>query len=401
MNSLSRNRRVLFFVPEWPAGSSGILRSQVLAVAEFLGSRGITCLFVGTDCNEKSAYEAEQFIRSTYKIEAKIFAIHSKNLGLVGLSATTYRAYNLSRELARSFSPTHVYTRSCIASRFGRSLATETTALAIYDVRAALGEEVAAGAAWRKIYSMLIRRVEGHEIRKSNHVATVSSQMQGYIKKRYGRKDAVVIPSCYDPNRFSFDRKTRTRLRKEMAISDSDKVICYSGGTAKWQRIDDILLLFEQIACSQPNVRFLLLTPNTELLAPKIMRSRYCERYILKSCSHGEVPQFLCASDAGIIMRDNVLVNNVASPVKVAEYLACGLPIIMTKGIGDYSEDLNREGIGLLLDDRANLAEQVIHFLYDHDFDRMRERASTYALNRLTLPANWDSYRQLYEVSST
>ena len=100
-------------------------------------------------------------------------------------------------------------------------------------------------------------------------------------------------------------------------------------------------------------------------------------------------------------MRDNVLVNNVASPVKVAEYLACGLPIIMTKGIGDYSEDLNREGIGLLLDDRANLAEQVIHFLYDHDFDRMRERASTYALNRLTLTANWDSYRQLYEVSST
>lgn len=399
MNSPSRNARVLFFVPEWPAGSSGILRSQVLAVAEFLGSRGITCLFVGTDCNEECAYEAEQSIRSTYKTEVKILALHSKNLGLVGLSATAYRAYYLSRELARSFAPTHVYTRSCLASRFGRSLAAETAAVAIYDVRAALGEEVAVGAAWRKIYSMLIRWIEGHEIRKSNQVATVSSHMQCYIKKRYGRNDAIVIPSCYDPNRFFFDRRTRTRLRKDMALSESDKVICYSGGTAKWQRIDDILQLFEQIACSQPNVRFLILTPNTELLAPKIMGSRYCERYLLKSCSHGEVPQYLCASDAGIIMRDNVVVNNVASPVKVAEYLACGLPIIMTEGIGDYSEELYREGIGLLLDERANLAEQVIHFLSRPDFDHMRERASTYALNHLTLTANWDRYRQLYEVS--
>jgi len=40
----------------------------------------------------------------------------------------------------------------------------------------------------------------------------------------------------------------------------------------------------------------------------------------------------------------------VASPIKFGEYLCCGLPVIMTPGIGDTEEIIEKHRIGRLLD---------------------------------------------------
>jgi len=53
--------------------------------------------------------------------------------------------------------------------------------------------------------------------------------------------------------------------------------------------------------------------------------------------SHHEVPGYLAAADVGLLLREPCLVNRVASPVKFAEYLAAGLPVLLTEQIGDYS----------------------------------------------------------------
>jgi hypothetical protein len=45
-------------------------------------------------------------------------------------------------------------------------------------------------------------------------------------------------------------------------------------------------------------------------------------------------------------------VNEVASPVKFGEYLASGLPVVMSAGIGDYSELVRRKKVGVILKGR-------------------------------------------------
>ena len=67
--------------------------------------------------------------------------------------------------------------------------------------------------------------------------------------------------------------------------------------------------------------------------------------------NHNIIPSLLCASDVGILLRENNLVNNVASPGKFAEYLMCGLPVIMGSGIGDYSELMQENENAVVLDD--------------------------------------------------
>jgi glycosyltransferase involved in cell wall biosynthesis len=95
-------------------------------------------------------------------------------------------------------------------------------------------------------------------------------------------------------------------------------------------------------------------------------------------------------------MRHNTPVNNVASPVKVGEYLACGLPVILTRGIGDYSDMLPAAGVGILLDEDADTVDQVLRFIGRYDFVSQKNTAIRFAKTRLTMSANLDQYRSLY-----
>jgi hypothetical protein len=55
------------------------------------------------------------------------------------------------------------------------------------------------------------------------------------------------------------------------------------------------------------------------------------------------------AADIGVICRKNDLVNNVASPTKVAEYLATKNSIVLTNSVGDYSIDLADKPYALIV----------------------------------------------------
>jgi hypothetical protein len=61
------------------------------------------------------------------------------------------------------------------------------------------------------------------------------------------------------------------------------------------------------------------------------------------------VNKYLCASDYGILLRENSITNQVASPVKFAEYLSAGLKILISENLGDYSEFVTKNKCGTII----------------------------------------------------
>jgi glycosyltransferase involved in cell wall biosynthesis len=62
-----------------------------------------------------------------------------------------------------------------------------------------------------------------------------------------------------------------------------------------------------------------------------------------------DVPEAIGAADYGLLLREPTITNRVAAPVKFAEYLACGLPVICSECIGDYPDFLKAHGAGIVL----------------------------------------------------
>ena len=394
-----KNKRILMIVSGWPASKSGILHSQVLSVAKYLNQIGLNCMFIGCDSKKKGSNITQIDIVKNYDIKASIYEVYNDHLGYIGLKINAKNLFKKSFNEIVSFKPTHIYTRSHVDSIYARGVAKILGAISIYDVRGALADEVKIRHPRSKIRYNYILNKEIIEFRKSIRLSCVSTKLKDYIKKYSGREDIIVIPSCYDENIFYYDAEARYKIRKDFNIYDCTKVICYSGGISKWQRIKDIVSLFKSISNRNNKFKYLFITPNYKemknILNDCNMDINNC---ILVSCLQKDVSKYLSAADAGIIMRNDHIVNYVSSPVKVGEYLSCGLPIILTNNIGDYSEMIQKNKIGMIIDEKKEMSEQIISFMELNDYNEIRNNAKKFSRKKLSIGSNLENYEKLYSL---
>ena len=142
-----------------------------------------------------------------------------------------------------------------------------------------------------------------------------------------------------------------------------------------------MIRLFTQLRDVLPEARLLLLIPKTD---HKTVRRKLAdagvpkETCLLGNAGHDEVLACLESADAGLLLRREDPVSSVASPTKFGEYLAAGLPVVLSRGIGDFSALAEREEVGLLVEasDRGAFDDEQVRrladFLRDVRTDRQR-----------------------------
>jgi glycosyltransferase involved in cell wall biosynthesis len=283
-----------------------------------------------------------------------------------------------------------------VAAPYGREIARQTGAISIYDIKGIRSEEIAL-IHGRGLRHHVARRIELREMRRAERIGCVSEKLKEWIKVQTGRDDAIVIPCCIDEKRFVFDSVARQQIRQQFGLAEDTQLLCYNGGLGRWQRIEDIVRLFGEVTHLRPSWRFLFLTREGDALTERVRRMGLpLDRCIITGCPHDQVPRYLSAADVGVIMRHDNVVNNTASPIKIGEYLGCGLPIILTREIGDFAEQIRQAGVGLILDESGHTARQVVDFL-DHHGD-VRGRAVEFCHRHLVFSAYLDRYRQVFRA---
>jgi glycosyltransferase involved in cell wall biosynthesis len=388
--------RILFFVPDCDAGSDPVYHSQVWAMAGFLQTRGYACLVAGSERTGARAEQAERDLRERFGVETRVVPRPTEAQGWrVTRRAAKLVAQTLAPVIG-AFGPTRIYYRSFAISGTVEGLARTMGAQTLFDLRGAIAEEseLRRGTSFQ---AWIIRHMVRSAVRRAGRVACVSKNLKAYIAERTGRGDAIVIPCCVEAATFGFDAAARTRIRSEFGFGADHIVICYAGGSAVWQRTEDILRLCAEITKRDPRFRFLFLTYKPESLKQSFtdLVGRG-DRAAFLSVPQAQVASYLSAADAGIIMRHDNLVNNVASPVKIAEYLICGLPVVLTAGIGDYSGEVPNAGAGMVLDGGGDMAGQVVRFLDAHDLGKLRENAISFARRHLTRESYIAEYEQCF-----
>ena len=79
--------------------------------------------------------------------------------------------------------------------------------------------------------------------------------------------------------------------------------------------------------------RFFILTNGT---IPELQRlqDELRQRIVVKKVPHNDVKYYLRITDVGIVIRDNNIVNHVAAPTKIAEYVTSGVQLLYSGSIG-------------------------------------------------------------------
>lgn len=131
---------------------------------------------------------------------------------------------------------------------------------------------------------------------------------------------------------FHFDSEVRKCYRQKLGLKENETLFAYCGSFASWQKVQYSVEIFsEYLKSYDKSAKFLIMSPSPENELLEYIYGSGLNRHqvwIIK-VSHEEVPGYLNAADIGFLIRDDGVVNRVASPTKLGEYLACGLPVVV------------------------------------------------------------------------
>ena len=157
----------------------------------------------------------------------------------------------------------------------------------------------------------------------------------------------------------------------------------YIGGLSVWQQFDKTLLIFKQILKYEKNSVLHVITFDIEKANRKI-NDVFSDRdniSVYSILNRVEIPNILSQFEYGFIIRECNLVNYVASPIKFAEYLACGVKPITTNAMPHYVELIKKFNCGVIVD-YDNL--ENIEISHDNDSSNTKKAYDAYfALDRI------------------
>lgn len=207
---------------------------------------------------------------------------------------------------------------------------------------------------------ILLNKFENLVGKHAEIISTGTDAMIERLKQRVSRGLLFKIPSAVDENRFDYSDQLRNKIRKELNIGNK-RVFIYVGKTGGIYYSEELFVLFNVLRKNIHNAFFIVLTPQ-----PKDFYLAMFKRYAIAEGSffisrvtHDEVPGYLCAADLGIVAIPPLSAQKFRSPIKVGEYLLCGLPYITCSGVSEDDRIVEKYKTGVVITDFSE--PEIIH----------------------------------------
>jgi len=263
----------------------------------------------------------------------------------------------------------------------------------LYDNRGLAIEERIFSGQLKKLPEKIFRGIEKIVVNKSDSIVVVSEPFKEYLLTNHGASiikkiniinNKTVIPYLYD-------------LELEKIKSNVDCIGVYSGSAASWQNLNGMIELFKIAFNIFGNIKIKILTWQKEKFINKL--SNYPglnDKIEILSLEQEKVFDNLIRCNFGIIFRENNLISNVSSPLKFAEYLAAGLPVLVNEGIGDTEDIISKYNIGVVIRKENYYAglKEMMDLLKDKN---VYSRCRDIAMREFNIKDAFISYQMIYE----
>jgi glycosyltransferase involved in cell wall biosynthesis len=272
----------------------------------------------------------------------------------------------------------------------------------VFDIRGLLAEEYADAGRWRRdgaayrltnwIQSVGLRRADGFVVLTER----VRRELWGYQPPT----TAYVIPCCADFDRLS---PGGADVRGELGLGEAP-VMVYVGkltGVYMDREMADFFVVARRAA---PRLVFLVLTQSPpDSIVDELRQAEVPESaYRITSAASDAVGAYLAAADFAICFCHPKPSLIAASPTKIGEYLAAGLPVVSGPDVGDTDTLLAAEGAGVVVTafgeaEYERAATAVLGLAAGDDTrDRCRAVAErVFSLREVGIPRYDALYRQL------
>jgi glycosyltransferase involved in cell wall biosynthesis len=269
----------------------------------------------------------------------------------------------------------------------------------VADERVDFGGWNAAGATYR-----VWREIEAQAVRVSDSVVTRTEAAKAILLARAGASTSgdkiFVIPNARDPKAFAPSTQgTREAVRADWGVSPSAPCLLFAGSIGPQYYPDEMLDLYQRVLASRADARLVFLTRDVGAASAAIRRSGVApDRVVVRSVPADAIGAQIAAADLGLALRAPTFSQQAVSPIKIAEYLLSGVPVLATS-LGGASAVTPE--VGLLIDTPgSDQLERAASWFLDSVLPRreaFRVRCREVGLSHFALDEAVDRYRRVLE----
>jgi glycosyltransferase involved in cell wall biosynthesis len=250
----------------------------------------------------------------------------------------------------------------------------------IFDVRGLMAEEYADAGVWRegsKVYRA-VKWLERAGLRRADQVVVLTERMRAWLSENgLARAEKVtVIPCCVGLSRFEGDGMKSDESVAERNVIDEGGAerfeVVYAGAATGLYLLEEMARFFLAVRELRPRAFFRVLTRSDAGHVSEVLKRAglSTEEFRVGAVEPSEVPVYLKRARLGLSFRKASFSQIAASPTKIPEYLAAGLPAVSNEGIGDTDELLERERVGVVVrgftrEDYAEAAARAVSLAED------------------------------------
>jgi glycosyltransferase involved in cell wall biosynthesis len=276
-----------------------------------------------------------------------------------------------------------------------------TGAKLLFDIRGFMAEEYVDGGVWKQdgLLFRITKRVERALVKSADACVVLTTkakeQLMEWYEKELAGKPVQVIPCCVDLRQS--EQKHRSENRKTPSL-------VYVGKLGGWYLTEEMLKFFAAARRLIPDLRLQIWTQSDASHLHSLCMAHELNGFVSVGQMRSEyLPMELPKYQAGLSFVKPCFSKLASSPTKIGEYLAAGLPVVSSAGIGDL-DDLLKNGhagcaVGIVVREFSeqayeNAARELRILLSDPEIHcRCRAVAEEYLdLERV----GWRRYREVY-----
>jgi glycosyltransferase involved in cell wall biosynthesis len=267
----------------------------------------------------------------------------------------------------------------------------------VFDVRGLMAEEYVDAGIWKKnsLPFKAVKKLERKGLQAADQIVVLTRKMRSWLLEHgLATPDRVeVIPCCFDFSRLPDDNGLNH-------LPDRFEVV-YAGSVTGLYMLKEMGQFFLKLRRQEPRAFFRVLTMSSPVDAAAVLRQTGLsdEDFFVGAVAPEDVPTQLGRARLGLSFRMPTFSQIAASPTKIGEYLAAGLPVVCNAGTGDVDELLLTENLGVILSgfDDSSYADAVLKVLKLAHDGATRERAKRVARRHFDLvDVGGAGYRNVY-----
>ena len=200
----------------------------------------------------------------------------------------------------------------------------------------------------------ILSKVEYLQATRADYVTGPTIHTIDLLKKWTSKAKLFRVPISVDTQKFTFSNKDRQRIRTQYNIPEDRYAMLYLGKfNGIYYHEKEVAEFCKRLLDFDPRIFIFTISPTPS----EDVKKAYLEAGLAKSdflvlnkIPYEEIEGYISACDMGMVAIPPLDSQKYRTPVKIGNYLACGIPFLLNRGIADDDIMAEEENVGVVFE---------------------------------------------------